>query len=172
MILATHAIVGAAAAQFFPNNPILAFIAAFASHFLLDAIPRWNYPLRSYKDAPPSHPLDADMSDGKTFIMDLFHIGIDALIGTLLSILFFSLPSLSADRVTLTLIGAIGGMIPDALQFAYWKLRIEPLQTLQRFHRWIHTKREWEDKPFLGIMLQAILILIIVSATKLILKQY
>jgi hypothetical protein len=42
MILSTHAI-----ASLFPSHPTLAVVAGFASHFAFDAIPHWDYPLRS-----------------------------------------------------------------------------------------------------------------------------
>jgi hypothetical protein len=40
MILTTHAVVGAALASFVPSHPVTAFAMGFASHFVLDAIPR------------------------------------------------------------------------------------------------------------------------------------
>ena len=46
MILTTHAIVGAALASFLPSHPIAAFVAGFASHFALDAIPHVDYPIQ------------------------------------------------------------------------------------------------------------------------------
>ena len=47
MILSTHAIVGGAIASLFPSHPALVAVAGFASHFAIDAIPHWDYPLRS-----------------------------------------------------------------------------------------------------------------------------
>jgi hypothetical protein len=47
MILSTHAIAGAAIASFLPSHPTAAFVLGFASHFVLDAIPHWDYPIRS-----------------------------------------------------------------------------------------------------------------------------
>src|SRR5260370_42631939 len=47
MILSTPAIVGAAIASFLPSHPTTAFVLGFASHFVLDAIPHWDYPIRS-----------------------------------------------------------------------------------------------------------------------------
>jgi hypothetical protein len=47
LTLTTHAIVGAAIASVIPAHPFFAIAAAFASHFLLDAIPHWDYPIRS-----------------------------------------------------------------------------------------------------------------------------
>jgi hypothetical protein len=47
MILSTHAIVGAALASLMPSHPIAAFAAGFASHFVIDSTPHWDYPLKS-----------------------------------------------------------------------------------------------------------------------------
>ena len=36
------------------------------------------------------------------------------------------------------MLGAIAGMAPDPLRFVYPR---EPLNSLQRFHRWVHAKQ-------------------------------
>lgn len=139
MILATHAIAGAALAAAMPDRPILAFTAGAASHFLLDAIPHWDYKLRSSRK-DEDNPLNNDIVIGRYFWFDLIKIGTDALLGLILSWLFFH--SFFADHGQLGLLtfiaGAIGGLLPDALQFAYFKLRSPWLTALQRFHYWIH----------------------------------
>jgi len=162
MILATHAIAGAAAAQLFPDNPWLAFIAAFASHFILDAIPHWNYQLKS-KAKDPSDPLDGKMIWGKKFIVDILKISLDFAAGIALSILFFSK---GADQNTaVTILGALGGTLPDALRFAYWQLKVEPFKFLQKFHYWIHPKKERQLSLAVGIPLQVLIVAVIIVAT-------
>jgi hypothetical protein len=52
MILSTHAIVGGAIAGLFPSHPVLVAAAAFASHFAIDAIPHWDYPLHAISVRP------------------------------------------------------------------------------------------------------------------------
>ena len=47
MILSTHAVVGAALASFVPSHPLAALVIGFASHFALDGIPHWDYPIKS-----------------------------------------------------------------------------------------------------------------------------
>jgi hypothetical protein len=47
MILSTHANFGGTIASLFPSEPLFAVVAGFASHFAIDAIPHWDYPLRS-----------------------------------------------------------------------------------------------------------------------------
>lgn len=70
MILTSHAIVGVAAASVFPSHPILAFSVAIASHYIVDAIPHWEYDLLSSKK-DRDNPLNNDITIGKDFISDL-----------------------------------------------------------------------------------------------------
>ena len=60
MILAAHAIVGAAISSQIPNHPITALAAGIASHFAIDAIPHWDYPLRSMLRGSKGSPLTLD----------------------------------------------------------------------------------------------------------------
>jgi hypothetical protein len=159
MILATHAIAGAAAAEIFPGNSSLAFVAAFLSHFILDAIPHWNYRLKS-KVEDSSDPLDGKMIWGRKFIIDILKISLDFAAGIAFSILFFSK---GADQnVAITILGALGGMLPDALQFAYWQLKVEPFKSLQKFHHWIHPKKERQLSLAVGAPLQILIAAVII----------
>ena len=45
LTLMTHAIVGAAIVGLVPAHPLLGLSLAFASHFILDALPHWDYPI-------------------------------------------------------------------------------------------------------------------------------
>lgn len=157
MTLATHAIVGAAVARLFPSQPLIAFCAAFASHFVLDAIPHWDYQLRS-KVRDPNDPLKNDLLINKAFFFDLVKIGVDCALGFGLSLLLFSASNWSS--AAFVFMGACGGVLPDALQFAYFKIRRQPLTSLQRFHIFVHTKNHLEH-PVLGIALQVTIVFFI-----------
>ena len=133
MTLTTHAAFGAALAQLTPHSPVTGFVVGFASHFVLDAIPHWDYPLASHTGGDDS--LDADMQLGQKFVFDLSKIALDVLLGLALVL---TLPRGLVSQNVL-LVGALGAMLPDALQFAYFKLRGPLLTPLQRFHLWIHT---------------------------------
>lgn len=153
MTLTTHAIVGAAAAKLFPEHFLTAFTAGFISHFLIDAIPHWDYKLRSIKK-DPANPLNNDMVFGFNFIIDILHISFDFLLAITVPFLIFGASNLS--QATILAYGIIGGTLPDLLQFIYFKWRKQPLISLQKFHHWIHTKKkltEWKS----GIALQLIL---------------
>ncbi len=165
MTLTTHAIVGAAAARIFSFNPALAMAAAFLSHFLIDAIPHWDYIPRSFQK-DPDNPLNNDMTIGKDFSHDVMIILFDAVLGIVLSLLIFS--SHTAYDAGIIVLGAMFGILPDPLQFVYWKVRREPLISLQRFHVWIHANnRHMSDERLWvrGALFQAILIGFVVLLT-------
>lgn len=129
MILTIHGVAGAAIANFFPGQPAVGVVAAFASHFALDAIPHWDYKLRSLTwDA--LRPLDTDFVLNRDSVLDLAKIALDFALGLILGWLIFG-----------NFWGALAGMLPDFFQFLYFKFRwFPPLRWLQRFHLWVHWK--------------------------------
>jgi hypothetical protein len=89
LTLTTHAIVGAAIACVMPAHPYLAISSAFASHFLLDAIPHWDYPIRS--DAVKPGICAAIKFDG-AMLADVLAISADALLGLSLQFAYKTFP--------------------------------------------------------------------------------
>ena len=71
-------------------------------------------------------------------VKDLALIGFDACAGLALSIGLFATPA----TVVVVGLGAVAAMIPDPLQLIYSLHPREPLISLQRFHRWVHTKHK------------------------------
>jgi hypothetical protein len=134
MILSTHAVVGGALAGLFPSHPVAAFAVGFASHFVIDAIPHWDYPLRSISVARGAR---NQVRLTPALARDVALIGFDAIVGLALAIGIFATPS----TIVAVLAGAVGAMLPDPLQFVHTLYPHEPLASLQRFHRWMHTKR-------------------------------
>jgi hypothetical protein len=65
--------------------------------------------------------------------------------------------------IAVIVLGALAAMLPDPLQFGHSVHPHEPLATLQRFHRWIHTKRQL--KWPLGISSQIIFAAAVIVAT-------
>lgn len=135
MILSTHAVVGAAIASFLPSHPAAAFALGFASHYALDAIPHWDYPITSASMDPK---ICGPMRLDRAFFRDAITIGADGLLGALAAFLLFASP----QTQWAVLLGAFGAMLPDALQFLHARFPHEPLKTLQRLHRWAHSERE------------------------------
>jgi hypothetical protein len=100
----------------------MAFTAAFASHLAIDALPHWDYQawLRS-TERDMLDPLKNDMRWGRDLWHDVAVIGADAIIGTLLAVLIFGW--WWGLSVPIALVGAWAGVLPDFLQFAYYKTR-------------------------------------------------
>jgi hypothetical protein len=171
MTLTTHAIVGAAIASVMPQNPVLGFAVGFSSHFLLDSIPHWDYKLLSSKEDPENH-LNDDLVLNKYFIFDLFKIGADALLGTVVVFFLFIYPNFNFHSVFYSLLTStvfwslVGALLPDALQFCYFKWRHEPLLSLQKFHELIHGYKIPNRRYVLGTSLQIIFIIAIVAIVK------
>ena len=151
MTLTSHAVAGAAVASFFPKNPVPAFIFGFMSHFVLDAIPHGHYPLRSHTHHP-ENPLTEDMPWGRDLFFDLIKIHADLILGLILSFLLFQ--KIGSPINWILVLGAVAGMIPDALQFAYWKIRREPLTSLQKFHIWAHAEKRFDSKPAIAASIE------------------
>ncbi|HYC83020.1 MAG TPA: hypothetical protein VEB60_00520 [Candidatus Paceibacterota bacterium] len=156
MTLATHAVIGATVASAFPVSPLFGFLAGFMSHFVLDSIPHWDYHLASSRK-DEKNPLNNDLVMGRAFVSDLLKIGCDFALG--FALVFAALKFGHLEDYWLSLYaGACGGVLPDFLQFAYMKLRREPLISLQRFHGWIHADLRLNDRPFVGILSQVLVI--------------
>ena len=136
MILSTHAIVGGAIASLFPSHPVLVATAGFVSHFAIDAIPHWDYPLQaiSLRPAADSRALNLD----RRLWVDLTLIALDACAGLAIAIWLFATPA----TIGTILLGAVAAMVPDPLQVVHALYPREPLKSLQRFHQWIHAKRK------------------------------
>jgi hypothetical protein len=135
MILSTHAVVGGAIASLFPSHPVLVVVAGFASHYAIDAIPHWDYPLRSISFKPGGNQL---RKIDWPLCRDLGLIALDACAGLLLAFVLFATPA----TIAVIALGAVAAMLPDPLQIAHTLYPHEPLKSLQRFHVWIHAKQK------------------------------
>ena len=141
MILSTHAVVGGAIASLLPSHPAVAVVAAFASHFAIDAIPHWDYRLGSIAVGKNADNRRLQLNRG--LLVDLMKICVDACAGLALALWLFA----SAAPIWIVALCAVAAMLPDPLQFVHSVFPHEPLNTLQRFHGWIHSKRKlaWKE---------------------------
>ncbi len=161
MVFSTHSIVGGSLAVISGANPVGAFVAGMASHYLLDAIPHWDYHLLSKKDG--QNDLDGDLVIGKNFLIDISKMILDLALGFLIIFFFFHPQGFSVllDIGSLffwpVLWGAFGGIAPDGLQFLYFKIRKEPLTSLQKFHLFIHTHIRMRGRYVIGPIIQMII---------------
>jgi hypothetical protein len=156
MILSTHAIVGAAIASFLPSHPTIAFVLGFGSHFVLDAIPHWDYAISSASVNPK---IGAPVTFDRALLRDVVVIGSDGLLGILGALLLFA----SSDGLWSILLGAFGAMLPDPLHTIHAHFPHEPLRSLQRFHRWIHTDKRIKKDLILGVGSQIALVAVVVG---------
>lgn len=159
MTLTAHAIVGAGIAAAMPAHPLLGISLAFASHFAVDAIPHYDYRIRSASINPKT---GARITFDRNLFLDLLSIGTDFLLGMALALIIFSAPA------TLPLIAAaaFAGALPDGLQFIYGHFRHEPLVSLQRFHQWIHTRVRLREYAALGWLSQTLFVVVFVIVAR------
>ncbi len=158
MTLSTHAVAGAAIGGLLAYNPALVVITAFASHFVLDAIPHWDYEVKVSNES--NDLLNAKIQLDKKFFKDSIKILIDVLIGVLvIGALFYS----HTPYVRLmALVGAGFAVLPDFLQFVYYRTHSRILRPLQDFHvNFMHAKKSLSNRPFLGPFIQIIIVLIL-----------
>ena len=154
MVLSTHAFVGALAGRLLPGNPVAAFAVGFTSHFLLDAIPHWDYQLSSITGSGMEKNMQVK---SRAFLRDSLKMGTDLVLAVLL--VWFAMKEMPGAGPSM-IAGAIGGFTPDALQFLFWKVRSEPLASIQRFHQWIHTSVRIKN-PHVGIPAQMAVVIIL-----------
>jgi len=129
---------------------------AFASHYLLDGIPHWDYRIRSAALVSV-----APMKYDTALLTDAVTISADAALGVALALLLFAV----GGSIALVACGALAAILPDVLQFAHARFPHEPLGSLQTFHRWAH-KSKGIKQPILGIVSQAALLVVIVVAVR------
>jgi hypothetical protein len=168
MTLATHAVVGGAVAALFPSHPVIAFFAAFFSHFILDAIPHWDYKILSSYANPNASKSGGQIKIDKSFGLDILRIGTDVLLGILITV-FVWLPTNVAQLQILAL-GVFGGMLPDFLQFVYARFKHQPMIFIQKFHDFMHAGRSLRGRPFLGIFSQITLMFVVILLVKYLIK--
>jgi hypothetical protein len=161
VILITHAVGGAAVGVLFKSNPFLAFFTGFASHFLLDAIPHWDYPLQIFERNEKGKEFTPTT---RSVVSALFITGLDCLSGFAIA----AWATMHNPGLLLpALLGAVGGVLPDFLQFVYYIFPRSPLKYLQRFHMSVHTKKHLNNNQTFGISSQiAILIILAILTVK------
>lgn len=146
MILTTHAIVGAGMSAVFPDNPAMVFAAAFVGHFLIDAVPHWDYRIFSLVKNENNR-LDDEIKNGEEFYFDIARVLLDAASGVGIAVAVFHY--YFGFGWTVVLAGVSAGYLPDALQFFYLKTKKKTLRVLQRVHLAIHNQNEFLKRNFL-----------------------
>lgn len=160
MTLTTHIVAGAAGARLFASSPVEGFIIGWLSHYVLDSIIHWDYPLASANPEIFTAESNGKLSlKNKAVIGDFIKVSIDVLLGFFLAFTF--LDYRSDPRYLLILAGGLGSVIPDFLQFVFVVWKNKYIRHFQRFHNMLHAKTDINDRPILGIASQVALIVII-----------
>lgn len=117
MILTPHILAGAALATQI-SNPVAIIPAALAAHYLLDAVPHWDYDIRSSRKAAIVK-VTADIALASTLI-------------------FYMIWNLAPEKQINILIGGFFGVMPDGLLFLSWIIKKNYLAAFTRFHDFWH----------------------------------
>jgi hypothetical protein len=159
MILTPHAIVGASLANMFPNDPVLGFGLAFASHYLLDMIPHAEYDIHNFIDRQ-NKTTRTIFHTIKSFIKMPPIILIDFFVGVSLCSLIFI-----RDEKTLylTMIGIFASVLPDFLQFIYLQYKNRFWIKVQKIHDYFHGENQLRSNLILSNLTEIIIPIIFVT---------
>ena len=120
MILATHALVGAAIGEKI-HNPWLIVVLSLAMHFALDTLRHGEY------------------LDQQSKIKDtLWKVALDLLIGFAIIVFYIFIRHPDMVIIKNIFLGAFVSIFPDSLTFLYWQLHIKFFKKPFEFHAWIH----------------------------------
>jgi hypothetical protein len=157
MVLTTHAVIGAALGAL-TANPAEAVAVGAISHYLLDAIPHWEYSLNALAERP-ANPLDKQFKFGAGSAWDFTRLAIDA---GLALVLVWTLGALFGFSSSAFWWGALGGVLPDGLQFFYYRYHWRWLAPLQRLHLFMHADADLKSQPWLGVPAQICLAALVI----------
>lgn len=127
MILATHALAGAAIGKHI-ENPWIVIALSILLHFILDTFRHGEYLNQNSK------------------MREFWKVAIDLLVGAaiiLLVINFSNIPEMTARNM---LLGSFFSMLPDLNTFLYWKLKFKFLRPIYEFHHRIHRDENLEEE--------------------------
>lgn len=122
MILATHALAGAALGKYI-QNPLLLIAILIPLHYALDIFRHGEY-----------------LNKKSTFKNTTWKVALDLLIGA--AIILFNIYYQNTSRaVSLSIItGAFISMFPDLLTVLYWKFNFKFLGKIYQFHQFVHSR--------------------------------
>lgn len=143
MILTPHLLLGSAITLTIPFLP-LAVALAFLSHYILDALPHWEYSTRNLQQ-----------KNWSKAIFDFLKIGADFSCGILILIIV-----LLNQNLLLGLIGAFFAALPDIGTFVYI---LFPKNRLLTIHYHFHSACHWhkEKSPiFFQVVTELVIIIL------------
>jgi len=158
MILVTHGIVGAAVALSAVGDIPLAGLLAFLSHFVLDAIPHWDYKINSLEEKENKE--EMEIKNGINLYSDIMKVAFDGLLGISVPLIIVFL--IGKKYFFIALLGSSLAILPDFLQALYFKTHTPLLHHFMRFHTYIHSRIRLDNRPIFGGVLQLLLVAITV----------
>lgn len=154
MILTPHILTATVIASQ-TQNVWLVSILSIASHYLLDALPHYEYNIKILKNDGLTETSLSGKRDSKIKSRARIKVYADFLIGITVS----SILAYRNDFFNLILPAIFFSMLPDGLLYLYWRYpRNSLLAKLRQFHRLIHINHNKMGTKWLGIGLQALVI--------------
>ena len=143
MLATVHALTGFAIGASLNNVPI-SFAVGFASHFILDAIPHYDTPVKSTKPNIISP-------------VQIWVILFDQLI--MLGMTFFIVPYLWPALLS-SLIGALGAIAPDIISSMRLFFPELNIGLYRRFNQWHFDIQPRDTAPLIGSLTQLVVVII------------
>lgn len=143
------------------HNPAAAFAVGLASHYVVDAIPHWDWPLKSLEKKPEEGHFASSVNFSFGAIsIDMLRLAMDTSMGIIALAAVYMIAGGSWSLVALVA-AAFGGVLPDGLQFLFFASRSRALAYHQHFHDLIHTEIKIPHTQYVrGVLLQAPVFLI------------
>lgn len=158
MTLSTHIVAGTALSYTFTGNPVASFGIGLLSHYLLDSISHWDYPI-SFLGTDAVTPRKKKIA---LLLFDVLKVLMDVALGIGILVFALSLSKVLSDPVIIA--GIIGSAFPDFLQFALLVTKNKIFDILQKFHHAFHSASSLNDMPIRGIISQILIVIFFVSA--------
>ena len=157
MVLTPHSVVGAVIANLMPENPEFGFALAWASHYVLDTIPHYDYNIDNFynKDENTVNSIFQNTKARLNFLT----IGLDFFVGLVICFLLFVR---HRQSLILTAVGILGGILPDILQFIYLKFKNQPWIFFQKIHDFFHNPDKMKDRQVKGVLIQIFVVIVFI----------
>lgn len=156
MILASHIVIsGLLGAK--TGNYFLAATIGFISHYILDAIPHWDYLSEEFESKAQGNP---GFIKNKKFWREISKVALDILIGL---ILLFALIKLSkSPNITSMLFAVFFSILPDPLGLLYWMTGWKIIKWNSDIQDFMHYSIHAKIKPgfWLGILTQILAVMV------------
>ena len=157
MILTSHALVGSALSNIVPNNPVIGFGLAFASHYLIDAVPHRDYDIEDFID-DETKTVKSIFHNAKAFLRFMLILGDFVFALFICSLIFVH----DEKSLYATMVGVAGGVLPDFLLFLAFKFKKSFWRYFYKVHNFFHSKDRMRDKLVRGISSQILLPVLII----------